>query len=108
MPGGGHSHEIIGIMNPEKAGNVTHFFAAIRIEALLPFDQFRGAVNALCAFLRASPKAANVERIWMPGEIEFEREQEHRKEGIPLLPERYAELSELAKRFGIPEMETLS
>lgn len=108
LAGGGHSHEIIGIMNSEKAGKVTHFFAAIRIEALLPFELFRGAVNALCALLRASPKAEGVERIWMPGEIEFECDQERRKNGIPLLPERYTELAELAKQFGVPEMETFS
>ncbi|MEE9256194.1 MAG: Ldh family oxidoreductase [bacterium] len=107
LAGGGHSHEIVGIMNTEGAGNVTHFFAAIRIEALLPFEQFRGAVNAFCALLRASPKAAGVERIWMPGEIEHERGQERLEQGIPLLPERYGELSELAKQLGIPEMETL-
>jgi len=108
LTGGAHSHRIVGIMQTTDPGNVTHFFAALRIEAFLPLDQFRTTVNTLCGFLRASPKAAGVERIWMPGEIEFECGQERREKGIPLLPERYAELAELAKQFDIPEMETFS
>lgn len=108
LTGGAHSHNIVGIMRTTDPGNVTHFFAALRIEALLPFDQFRTTVNILCGFLRASPKAAGVERIWMPGEMEHEREKERIESGIPLMPERYAELAELAKEIGISEMETFS
>jgi LDH2 family malate/lactate/ureidoglycolate dehydrogenase len=43
----------------------------------------------------------------MPGEIEYERVQERRKNGIPLLTERVAEISELTQRFGIHEMELM-
>lgn len=107
LTGGAHSHRIVGIMRRTDPGNVTHFFAALRIEALLPFGEFRSTVNTLCGFLRASPKAAGVERIWMPGEMEYEREQERKVSGIALLPERYAELSELAGEIGISEMETI-
>jgi LDH2 family malate/lactate/ureidoglycolate dehydrogenase len=105
LTGRGHSHQIVGIMNTKLPGDVTHFFAALRIEALLPLSDFRGAVDALCTLLRSSPKAAGVERIWMPGEIEYERVQERRKNGIPLLTERVAEISKLTQRFGIHEME---
>ncbi len=108
VTGGAHSRNVVGIMNPVEPGNVTHVFAALRIEALLPLAEFSAAVNALGAFLRASPKAAGVERIWMPGEIEHESEKERIEGGIPLLPERYAELAELAEKIGIPELETRS
>ncbi|HBK80379.1 MAG TPA: lactate dehydrogenase [Nitrospinae bacterium] len=106
LTGGAHSHNIIGIMNHTEPGNVTHFFGAIRIEALVPLAEFSAAVTALCALLRLSPRAAGVERIFMPGEMEYERAEERRTAGIPLLPERYAELAELAGQIGIPEMET--
>jgi L-2-hydroxycarboxylate dehydrogenase (NAD+) len=106
LTGGSHSHNIIGIMNPTDPGNVTHFFGAIRIDALIPMAEFRATVNTLCAFLRASPKAAGVERIFMPGEKEYESEKARRVSGIPLLPERYTELAELAGKLDIPEMET--
>lgn len=107
LTGRGHSHQIVGIMNKELPGDVTHFFAAIRIEALLPLSDFRGAVNALCTLLRSSPKAAGVERIWMPGEIEYERVLERQENGIPLLAERVAEISELTQRLGVAEMELM-
>lgn len=106
LTGGAHSHNIVGIMNPTDPGNVTHFFAALRIDALIPLADFRAAVNTLCAFLHASPKADGYESIFMPGEKEHDSEQKLRAGGIPLLPERYTELAELAGRLGIPEMET--
>ncbi len=108
VTGGAHSHNVVGIMNPVDSGNVTHVFVALRIEALLPLAEFSATVNALCAFLRASPKAAGVERIWMPGEIEYERALERRTAGIPLTPERYTELAGLAREIGIAELETRS
>ena len=107
LTGRGHSHQIVGIMNKQLPGDVTHFFAAIRIEALLPLSEFRGAVNALTALLRASPKAAGVERIWMPGEIEYDRAKERRESGVPLLQERVEEIAGMTARLDIPEMELI-
>ncbi|MBT3352729.1 MAG: Ldh family oxidoreductase [Nitrospinaceae bacterium] len=106
LTGGAHSHGIGGLMDPTDPGNVTHFFAAIRIESLIPMAEFRATVNTLCSVLRAAPKAAGVERIYMPGEKEYDSEQALRASGIPLLPERYTELAELARQLDIPEMET--
>ena len=107
LAGGGHSHEVVGIMNTEKAGGVTHFFAAIRIEALRPLADFSGAVSALCDLLRGSPKAEGTERIWMPGEIERERAEERQGAGIPLMAGRIEEISALTGRLGIPAMELM-
>jgi LDH2 family malate/lactate/ureidoglycolate dehydrogenase len=108
LTGGAHSHGIVGIMSATASGNVTHFFSALRVEALMPLSQFQATANAFCGFLRTSPKSAGVERIWMPGEMEYERAKDHLKNGIPLVEERYAEMAALAKEIGIPEMETFS
>jgi LDH2 family malate/lactate/ureidoglycolate dehydrogenase len=107
LAGGGHSHEIVGIINAEKPGNVTHFFGAIRIDALRPLADFTAAVNVLCDLLRATPKAEGAERIWMPGEIEHESAGERRTSGIPLLPGRIEEIAKLTRRLDIPDMELI-
>jgi len=106
LTGGAHSHNVTGIMNHTDPGNVTHLFGAIHIDALIPLAEFRSAVTALCAFLRASPKVAGIERIFMPGEMEYTRAEERQRTGIPLLPERYVELAKLAGQIGIPELKT--
>ncbi len=106
LAGGGHSHEIVGLMDMSGPSRVTHFFAALRIDALIPLPAFRAAVNALAGLLRDSPKAAGTDRIWMPGEIEMEEEERRRAEGIPLSHERMSELADLSDRYDVPPLET--
>ena len=105
--GGGHSHEILDFDDFSGPSRVPHLFAAIRIEALVSLEEFRAAVNVFCDLLRATPRAGGVERIWMPGEIEQERERERRREGIPLSAERLGELTELAERLKLPPLEAV-
>jgi len=75
VAGEGHSHEVIGILDFSGPSRVPQMFAALKIDALVPLKEFRAAVDAFCAVLRASPRAPGVERIWMPGEIEEEQER---------------------------------
>lgn len=105
--GEGHSHQIRGMMDLSGPSQVPHLFAAIRIEALMPLEKFRTAINAFAALLRAAPKAVGVERIWMPGEMENERESEKRRRGISLSDERWNELAQLAQHFHFPPPETI-
>ena len=47
------------------------------------------------------PKAKGVDRITIPGELEWELEQERRKNGIPLDEEVIKSLKDLAKEFQV-------
>jgi LDH2 family malate/lactate/ureidoglycolate dehydrogenase len=107
ISGEGHSHEIRGMMDLSGLSRVPHLFAAIRIEALMPPEKFRMAINAFTALLRATPRASGVERVWMPGEIEKERESESRRKGIALSEERWVELARLADHFSLPPLEAI-
>ncbi len=107
LAGGGFSHQVIEISDYSGKSRVTHLFAALRVEALLPLAAFRASVESFLGALRAAPRAAGVERVWMPGEIEREREAARRREGIPLPPERLRELAEIGRRLALPPLETL-
>ena len=105
LAGGGHSHEIVGINEFHGKSRVTSVFAAINIGALVPLPQFRAATNAFISIIKATPKAAGVETIFMPGEIEHQSAIEHRKNGFELSPERLSELDEIAERLDLSPLE---
>lgn len=49
----------------------------------------------------SAPCAPGVERLFVPGEIEFELADVRRKEGIPLDPHVVAGLDTLAREFSL-------
>lgn len=106
VAGGGHSHQVIGIMEDNGPSEVPHFLAALKIEALLPLPIFRAAVAAFTDLLRASPRTEGAEQIWMPGEIEWTQRRERLESGIPLPDERIQELRQIGERLGLPFPET--
>lgn len=83
----------------QMAGN--HFLGALRIDGFRPANEFKNAVDEMIREYRALPKAAGVDRIYLPGEIEQEIEKRRRSEGIPLHPAIIASLKGLAKELGI-------
>jgi LDH2 family malate/lactate/ureidoglycolate dehydrogenase len=67
------------LMGPTGVGVFT---LAIDIERFMGRDQFRKLVQAYFTTIKASKKADGVSRIYLPGEIEFEKEKKSMKEGI--------------------------
>jgi ureidoglycolate dehydrogenase (NAD+) len=51
--------------------------------------------------LRASKRAVGVERIYLPGEIEWERKQERLANGIPLPTETVQKIAAAGERVGV-------
>jgi L-2-hydroxycarboxylate dehydrogenase (NAD+) len=83
----------------QMAGN--HFFGALRINGFMPADAFRKTLDEAIREYQALPKAAGVDRIYMPGEVEQEIEKQRRRNGIPLHPAVVSSLKELARELGI-------
>jgi len=107
LAGSNFSHQVREVGDYSGPSGVTHLFLSIKIEALVPLAAFRASMDAFCGVLRAAPRAMGVERIWMPGEIELERERERREKGVPLPPERLQEMAEIAGRLGVPMPEAV-
>jgi LDH2 family malate/lactate/ureidoglycolate dehydrogenase len=79
-----------------------HFFAAIRIEGFQPIAAFKERLDANLAILRAATPATGCDRIYTPGEVEWERELACAAAGVPLHPKNYAALVELAGELALP------
>jgi LDH2 family malate/lactate/ureidoglycolate dehydrogenase len=52
--------------------------------------------------LKATPKVAGQERVYIHGEKEFETAEERQREGISLHPAVVADLRAIAKETGVP------
>ncbi len=87
--------------DPEKT-NVGHYFAAMRIDAFRPVDDFKKDMDLLIQTLKNSPKAAGQDRIYIHGEKEFELEETHKTNGIPLMEEVVDMLKTSSKEVGVP------
>jgi len=83
------------------ASNVGHFFAAIRPDIFRPLDEFKASMDAMIRQLKESPKAAGQERIYIPGEKEFERTERNISEGVPLLVPVVEGLKEAGAQLGV-------
>ena len=85
------------------AYDCSHFFLAIDVSRFRSLDGFKAEVSAAAARVRASEAAPGVERVYSPGEIEWQRQETNRQAGHMIaLPQAVASsLRELAKSLQV-------
>ena len=77
-------------------------FMAINTEAFCDPEEFTGHVDALIDEIKSCKLAPDTDRIYMPGEIEFDQEAENMaKGGVPMQPFQLKELALLANKYGL-------
>jgi LDH2 family malate/lactate/ureidoglycolate dehydrogenase len=81
----------------DRPQGVGHLLAAIAVESFMPVHAFRQRVDELVQAVRGCPPAPGVERVYLPGEIEFECQERRAREGIPIATSLWQELSEMAR-----------
>jgi LDH2 family malate/lactate/ureidoglycolate dehydrogenase len=75
---------------------------AVEIERFMPLEQFTALFRTYLASIKASRKAPGVSRIYLPGEIEYEKEQQSLNEGIEISPATAGKLNVLLEKFKSP------
>lgn len=76
-------------------------FIAVDIGAMMPREQFEARMAQTIREIRNAPKAEGADRIYLPGEMEWERREKALVEGIEFPPDVLANLRPLAKEMGI-------
>jgi len=71
-------------------------FVALNIESFMPVAKFKERMDHLIREIHSTPKAAGSERIYLPGEIEFDRREKALAEGIDFPEDVVANLRGLA------------
>ncbi len=69
-------------------------FVAIDIASIMAGDQFARRMETLIDEIHQAPRTDGVQRLFVPGEMEWERHARAMKEGIPLPPDVVASLKE--------------
>ena len=88
--------------NPGRHPVVGSDFMALKIDALCDPDEFTGHVDDLIDEIKAVRLDAETKRVYMPGEIEFDRERENRaRGGVPLPAFLRKELAAIGRLHGL-------
>ncbi len=98
-----------GIMSEVKSwmldslepANQGHAFIAIDIGAMMPPALFAARMQQMTSEIRQAPLAVGAERIYLPGEKEWEHRQRALAEGIPLPPFVVTNLRGTAADYGL-------
>jgi ureidoglycolate dehydrogenase (NAD+) len=89
---------IIG--DPQVATGHGAAFIAIDIAAMQPIEQFKQRIDHVIAEIRQAPKADGAERIYLPGDFEWENRQRALEHGIVLPSDVIGSLQGLAADLG--------
>ena len=81
--------------------DVSHTFIALDIEWFMPLDEFKRRMDDFVGQMKAAKKRPGVEEILVPGELEYRREQQFRRDGMLLDADVFDRLQALAAELNI-------
>ena len=90
-------------MEPTGRHNDGCFIAVFNVAAFRDLDTFKQEVTEFAQYLKATPPAQGFTEVLYPGEIEFKREQDRRKNGIPVEDATWKKLQDLAQGYGLTD-----
>ncbi len=96
------------VESPDAPSGITsHFFGAIRIDALRDVDEFKHEMDRELRTFKQSTPAPGQTRVYVAGEIEHENEIAFRRDGIPLIAPVIDDLDRLADDLGIERVKRI-
>jgi LDH2 family malate/lactate/ureidoglycolate dehydrogenase len=101
LSGSAYAGHVTGPYDPSRAADVGHFLVAIKPDLFMSLDEFRDRMKHLYERVVGSEKAAGVERIYFPGEIEQRTQAERERSGIPLVQAEIDALNAEAKKVSV-------
>jgi LDH2 family malate/lactate/ureidoglycolate dehydrogenase len=97
LNGGAFGKDVVSWVKGGEPVNQSFSFIAIDVGVFMPVDEFRRRMDHLIQEIRGAPKARGTERIYLPGEKEWEKRERAQKEGLSLPPDVLASLQGLAE-----------
>lgn len=101
LSGSAFAGHVTNPYDPSKPADVGHFLVAIKPDLFMSLDDFRERMQYLYDRVVGSDKAAGVDRIFFPGEIEQLAQKEREEKGIPLVQAEIDALNEEARKIGV-------
>lgn len=90
-----------GAETPPELARRGHFFYAVKVDNFSSIDEFTARVDEEIRTIRNAKRADGVDRIYLPGEIEWLHQQEAQRDGIPLHQKHLKTLEDLADELSV-------
>jgi len=110
LAGSQFSKDIPSMYDLQEKQSISHFMLAIDVSVFGAPEEFNDRMSILSSFVKNTRKASGVTETYLPGEIEFSRENNNRNIGIPIeenvLNDLKAVADELEIEFPISLIQT--
>lgn len=101
LSGAAYGTETGDMVSGPRPGVDGHLFLALNVEFFCDPEELRRRVDRAIREVRESAKRPDVEKLYSPGELEHETEQQYRRDGIPLNEETTEGLRDAATALGV-------
>ncbi|MBC5798564.1 MAG: Ldh family oxidoreductase [Candidatus Eremiobacteraeota bacterium] len=102
LSGGAFGNELPLPSDGPLPGKISHFFGALDINGFRDVARFKRDMDRELRAFKDSQKVPGQERIYVAGEIEYEKTLAHRENGVPVHAKVWAELETLASELNVP------
>jgi LDH2 family malate/lactate/ureidoglycolate dehydrogenase len=86
---------------PNDPSNTAHLMIVIKPLALISKQQMKERMSDFIKTIKKAPMWDPDSEMLLPGEIEYRKEQERRRDGIPLSAALYDELAEIGSALNL-------
>ncbi|KAF2451960.1 putative malate/L-lactate dehydrogenase [Karstenula rhodostoma CBS 690.94] len=100
LSGSAFAGHVTGPYDPSKPSDVGHFLVAIKPDLFMGLEDFKERMEYLYGRTVGAEKAAGVDRIYFPGELEQLEQERRERSGIPLVQAEIDALNEEARKVG--------
>ncbi len=83
--------------------NSGHMILAMRVDNFQPVETFKREMDRVIREIRESERMEGVDRIWLPGEMEYHRVRERLEQGVPIAPPVVDQLRQLAGELNLSD-----
>jgi LDH2 family malate/lactate/ureidoglycolate dehydrogenase len=90
-------------VEPSGRHNDGCFMAVFNVQAFRDLKTFKQEVTEFAQYLKATPLAQGFTEVFYPGEVEYKKEQDRRKNGVPIEDATWKRLQDLATGYGIAD-----
>ena len=90
-------------VEPTGRHNDGCFMAVFNVAAFRDLATFKAEVTDFAHYLKDTPLAQGFTEVFYPGEVEFRKEQDRKKNGVPIEDATWKRLQDLATGYGIAD-----
>lgn len=101
ISGGQFSKNIPSLYGLEEKQSISYFMLAIDISFFMDIDEYAPRMDTFTSYIKDSKKAPRVEELFLPGEIEFNRQAVNEEKGVPIDESVLKELKNMGETLGV-------